>query len=331
VTPFAVQGGGLRLSNLERTLPANVQTVREALGDLLLALAAVGAVAALRRPALFLLAVPYVLIAFVFFSLWTLPGPRYLTGVLLLLPLLAVEGARAAPELVARVAQRAGRPAALATTILLVAALAAVTLRAPLGQPSALPWVERAVVAALAIGCLVASRSTDVGRRHVAFAVVLGVSLAAILGWRSTSALERRASFQHPQVARARATIEAATDEPAVVLTTTNIGRPAENINYYSKVEAVYLEELVRWQAQPRYAVAALLNAGFAVYLLLPPDQAKRWLANSNIADWYDAETVRTIPPGNAVDYFVASPYHQGIALVLVRLDLKRPDKRPNA
>jgi hypothetical protein len=154
---------------------------------------------------------------------------------------------------------------------------------------------------------------------------VLGLSLAAIFGWRSTTSLDRRATFQQAQVARARTTLEGATDYPAVVLTSTQIGRPAENINYYTNVEAVYLEELVRWQAQPRFAVAALLKAGFSVYLLLPPAQAKQWLANSNIADWYEAETVRSIAPRDADEFFVASPYHTGLALDLVRLDLKRP------
>lgn len=324
-TPFSVQGGGLRVSNFVRTMPANARTVREALGDLLLVLAAVGAVASLRRPVLFLLAVPYVAIAFVFFSMWTLPGPRYLTGVLLLLPLLAVEGAGALPRLVAGVRARAGRWAALGGALVLVGALAAATLRAPIGAASALPWVERVVVAAIAAGCAAACASSEGRRREIAFAVVLGLGLAVTLGWRSTLTLGKYASFQRSQVARARATIEAATDFPAVVLTTTSIGRPAENLNYYTKVEAVYLEELVRWQAQPRYAVAAILKAGFAVYLLLPPDQAKQWLANSNISSWYSAETVRTIAPAEAVDYFVASPYHHGIPLVLVRLDLKDP------
>ncbi|MBY0277276.1 hypothetical protein K2Z84_18245 [Candidatus Binatia bacterium] len=324
-TPFSVQGGGLRLSNFARTMPENAKTVREAMGDLVLTLALIGAVAALRRPVLFLLVVPYVSVAFLFFSMWTLPGPRYLTGVLLLLPLLAVEGACTVPKLVALVAARAGRVAALLTTIVVLAALALVTLRVFPGQPSALPWVERAFAAAIVAGCLAASVSVDARRRNLAVALVLGLSLAIIFGWRSTASLDRRATFQQAQVARARATIEAATDYPAVVLTSTQIGRPAENINYYTNVDAVYLEELVRWQAQPRFAVAALLKAGFAVYLLLPPAQAKQWLANSNIADWYDAETVRSIAPRDADEFFVASPYHTGIALDLVRLDRKRP------
>ena len=324
-TPFSVQGGGLRVSNFARTMPANARTLREALGDLLLVLAMVGAVAAVRRPVLFLLAVPYVAIAFVFFSMWTLPGPRYLTGVLLLLPLLAVEGAGALPGFVARIGVRAGRPAAIGATLVVVGALAVATLRAPIGEPSALPWVERVVVAAIAAACAAACLSSETRHRDVSFALVLGLGLAVTLGWRSTVTLGKHASFQRAQVARARATVEAATDFPAVVLTTTRIGRPAENLNYYTKVEAVYLEELVRWQAQPRYAVAAMLKAGFSVYLLLPPDQAKQWLANSNISTWYTAETVRTISPAEAVDYFVASPYHRGIPLVLVRLDLKNP------
>jgi len=324
-TPFSVQGGGLRISNLQRTLPANVLSMREALGDLLLVLAAIGSVVAVRRPALFLLAVPYVVVAFLFFSLWTLPGPRYLTGALLLLPLLSVEGARALPGIVSRIVPRAGRPAAIAFTVLLVVGLMVATLRPPLGQPSALPWVERAFVLAIASACAVACSAAAERRRQIAFAIVLGAALAATLGWRSTIALGRRASFQQPQVERARTTLEAATDFPAVVLTTTSIGRPAENINYYTDVEAAYLEELVRWQAQPRYVVGALLKAGYSVYILLPVDQAKQWLANSNISTWYTAETVRSIAPSEAVDYFVASPFHRGIPLSLVRLDLRRP------
>ena len=112
---------------------------------------------------------------------------------------------------------------------------------------------------------------------------------------------------------------------PAVVLTTTSIGRPAENLNYYTPVEAMYLEEMVRWQAQPRYAIARLLKVGFAVYLLLPPEKAKEWLANTNISTWYTSEIERTIAPDEAVDFFVASPYHRGIPLVLVRMGLKPP------
>ena len=323
-TPPPVQGGGLRLSNLAKTLPVNLMVVREALGDVVLLLAAIGSIAALRRPDLFLLVVPYALVAFAFFSLWTLPGPRYLTGVLLLLPLAAIEGARALAAWPAWVAARlgGGRIAAAATTVVVVVALVVVAMQSTPAPVSALPWVTWLLIAAIALASVVGWWGV-VRRRELTLAMSLGVGLGAILVWRSTSTLGHHATFQRPQVERARATIARVIDLPAVILTSTRIGRPAENINYYTDAEAVYLEEMTRWQVQPRYALSRLLGSGFAVYLLLPPDATEKWLANTNISTWYRAETVRTITPQQADDYFVASPYHRGIPLVLSRIELK--------
>jgi hypothetical protein len=321
-TPFLVQGGGLRVTNLQKTLPANVAIVREAFGDLALTLALVGAVAAVRSPALFLLVVPYSLVAFLFFSMWTLPGPRYLTGVLLLLPLLVLEGVRALAASPALVAQRFGRVAGGVLAALIVAGLAVLLARSSWARTSALPWVNVVLVAStvlgVGVGSFVARRQRD-----VAVALAIGLGLGATLLWRSTSTLGTRASFQEPQVERARATIAGSIDMPAVVLTTTAIGRPAENLNYYTAAQAIYLEEMVRWQVQPRFAVGRLLRTGYAVYLLTTPEAAKQWLANENIATWYTGEIVRSIPAAEASDYFVASPFHRGIPLVLVRLELK--------
>lgn len=324
VTPPPVQGGGLRLSNLGKTLPVNFLLLREALGDVLLILAAVGAVAALRRLDLFLLVLPYAVVAFVFFSLWTLPGPRYLTGVLLLLPLLAIEGGRTLAAAPAWIAARlgGGRVVGAAATIVIAGALAFVAIRSAPAPVSALPYVNWAVIAVVVLAAIVGWWGIE-RRRELTFALTLGAGLAAILIWRSTSTLGHYATFQRPQVERARTTIARVIDLPAVILTTTQIGRPAENINYYTEAEAVYLEEMARWQVQPRYALKRMLASGFAVYLLLTPDATEKWLENTNISTWYRAETVRTIAPQRADDYFVASPYHRGIPLVLSRLELK--------
>lgn len=321
-TPFRVQGGGLRLSNLGKTLPANVAILREAFGDLALALALVGALAATRKPALFLLVVPYCLVAFVFFSLWTLPGPRYLTGVLLLLPLAALEGARALAAAPAWIGFRGGRAAGVAAAVAIVVGLAGLLAGTPFDAPSALPWVSATLAVGTALG-VCAALFVTVRARSLLVTLTIGLGLAATLLWRSTSTLGTRATFQSAQVARAQATIAGAVDLPAVVLTTTAIGRPAENLNYYTRAEAVYLEELFRWQVQPRFAVGRLLRSGYAVYLMTTPDAARQWLANSNISDWYTAEIEQTIAPDEAADYFVASPFHRGIPLVLVRLELK--------
>jgi hypothetical protein len=112
-------------------------------------------------------------------------------------------------------------------------------------------------------------------------------------------------------------------DKPAIILTTTQIGRPAENINYYTSAEAIYFEEMDRWSTAPSYTIKRLIRSGFTVYILLTPEQARRWLSSEYIAPWYSSEVVRVVPPEQAIDYFVASPFHHGIPLLLMRLGLK--------
>ncbi|MEW6270601.1 MAG: hypothetical protein AB1689_15055, partial [Thermodesulfobacteriota bacterium] len=320
-TPALVQGGGLRISNLASTLPANLVVLRHALGDLGLALGLIGAFAAWRMPVLFLLTVPYAVISVLFFSLWTLPGPRYLAGVMLLFPLLTLEGARFVAVLPAALAARGMRRGALAAAVAVVLAAVLAIETTPFAAPSALPWVNVVLAAGVAVSALVGLRGDALlAARFVT--VGLGVALTALLVWRSTGSLAVRASFQRPQVERARSTVEQALEGRPVVVTTTQIGRPAENLNYYTRVNALYLEEILRWRAPVQYLMARLLRLGFSVYLLLPTEYAKAWLANPYISTWYETE-VRAIPAAQAIDYFVASPYHRGVDLWLVRMRLK--------
>lgn len=321
-TPQFVQGGGLRLRHLSRTLPANLVLLRETFGDLASVLGLIGAVAALRLPVLFLLAVPYVVVSVLFFSLWTLPGPRYLAGVMLLFSLLVVHGARTVATLPASASDRGLRRGGLAVLVLVLLGLLALVERTDWATPSALPYVTVALAGgaglAAVLGVFTGRRSAD-----GAAGVVIAVALTGILAWRSTATLGVHASFQAAQVERARSVVESALEAPAVVITTTRIGRPAENLNYYTSADALYLEEMTRWRMQPRFALARLLRVGYSVYLLLPPEYAKIWLANPNISTWYESEVVKAIPPGRAAEYFVASPYHRGIPLWLVRLRLR--------
>jgi hypothetical protein len=284
----------------------------------------VGAVAALRSPPLFLLVVPYTVLSVVFFSLWTLPGQRYLAGVLLLFPLLVLEGVRAAAALPALAAARLGRRAAVALAVVLAIVALAFVEQTPFDVPNALPWVI-AVLAACLVGGAVAGvwAGPAAARTWAVFGLALG--LVATFGARSIPSLGVHARFQEQQVERARATVEAALEQPAVVLTTTRIGRPAENVNYYTSADAIYLEEMTRWRAQPRFVLAQLLKAEYAVYLLVTPEYAKQWLGNTNISTWYKGEIAAVIPATKAQDWFVASPYHRGIELWLVRLRLREP------
>ena len=59
----------------------------------------------------------------------------------------------------------------------------------------------------------------------------------------------RRAPFQRAQMLEARANMQRLLEPNSVVITTEEVGRPAENIEYYSGVaNALYITDLERWQ-----------------------------------------------------------------------------------
>jgi len=106
------------------------------------------------------------------------------------------------------------------------------------------------------------------GRRWPAVALVALLIATALA--RAAPGWHRRASFQAAEVERARHTIESIIGPGAIVLTTDDIGRPAENIDYYTHAHALYLEDLERWRLKIRRACVTFLAARHDVYLLLP-------------------------------------------------------------
>lgn len=313
-----LQGGGLRLSHLRRTLPQNLSLLAAVFGPLAGALALVGALAAVvgRRPAAAL--VGYSAVAVPFFSLWVRPDPRYLAGVLLAGALLAVDGAAWLAERPARAGRRWRWPLAVA-----VAVAAAALAWADTGGPGARSVAALALACSLAVGAPAAAALADTGSRRRALAVPLGLALFAVLSWRAAAGLGFRARFQRPEVERARATLGAALEPPAIVLTSDTVGRPAENINYYTPADALYERELARWGVHRRFFLNSALRRGFHVYLLLPPSEADRWLAAPTLRPWFRLRVVARIPPERAAEFFVASPVHRGVPLVLVRAELR--------
>jgi hypothetical protein len=141
----------------------------------------------------------------------------------------------------------------------------------------------------------------------VAALALLLVSTAvvrALPGW------HRRASFQAAEVAEARRTIEAIVAPGAVVITTDEIGRPAENIDYYTHAHALYLEDLVRWRIPVRRAIDLLLNAGHEVYFLVPSSSAQGQDAVGRLRlQLLDVTRVAQIAAQDAPRYFVASRF----------------------
>ena len=135
-----VQGGGLRLGHLATTLPGNWRLTMRAYTPLLFGAAVWGVVVAVvMRPMLAAAAVPYAVVAFLFFSCWPRPDFRYLIGVFVFLPMLVVEGTIGTLDLI-RVAWRQRRRevarglAILAAALFLLGALQWSPVTAP-GQP----------------------------------------------------------------------------------------------------------------------------------------------------------------------------------------------------
>jgi hypothetical protein len=135
--------------------------------------------------------------------------------------------------------------------------------------------------------------------------------------------LYRKAPFQHPQVEQARRTFSAAVGPAAVVITSEDLGRPAENIEWWAGVPAVYLTDLERWRISAARASAAYLASGRQPYLLIgdPEPGASELIAD--LSSDFRVDRVVTIPSSRKMEYFVASPRASSGAVQLYRITPK--------
>lgn len=320
-----MQGGGLRFSNFARTFPQNLAIYGSVFGALGVALILVGALSALRRPSFFALTVPYIALSTLCFSLWPRPDPRYLAGAILLCSLLLAEGGRAVVLLVAHLRARGvGRGALFAVVLAAGGAVVWLVGRPDLGESSARPYVMLALGFAIAVGMVYATVSRwsplDPRRAGLVFAGTLAFLLSGVVVSRTVENLSRQGSFQREAVDLARETIESAVGDRAVIFTTSDIGRPSENINFYTNASAVYLREVYRWGAQPGFILDQVEKAGLEAFLLLPPDVARTWIESKYVYPWFEPRMVAEIPKEDARKWFVASPVHDGVRLWLVRM-----------
>ena len=321
-TKYGVQGGGVRLANLPQTLPGIIALLRQAYGDTLLGLAVLGALLAMvQRRTLFLTAVPYCVLALLIFSLWSRPDGRYLSGVFVFVPMLIVEGVLGPADLFARIRGRVSPTVATLGGIAAAAALVAAAFVPPLSPAGALP-VLTVVVPLVAAASLVATLAS--GRALAAAAApALALGLVALTAARALSGEQRRATFQRPQMERARATVAGVIAPGALVITSENVGRPAENIDYYSGVaQAVYLTDLIRWRLTLGEVVLRAAHLGMTPYLLLAASQPGRDEMLADLRRAFGVKLVADIPPERAVDWFVAASFHRGVHMELHRIDV---------
>jgi hypothetical protein len=327
----AVQGGGLQLRNLPTTLPRVLDVLRTVYGDVLLGLALWGAVLALvRRRTLFVSAVPYTILAVLFFSCWARPDGRYLCGVFVFVPMLIVEGIFGTLDLASIAARTRHAGAGRALVLIFGLGLAgASVLWWPPAPTGSLPTVlgrstlreVLGMTAPIASAAALAAVLFPLRRVTRVAAPALALGLVATLSWLGADRLSSRARFQRPEMVRARATFAQAVEPNAVVITTEDVGRPAENIDYYSRVaRAFYLTDLERWHLPLDQAADLLARGGFHPYLFIPSVQPGRVDMLRLLGEHFVVEVAADVPADKAMDYFVAAAFHRGVHMVLYRL-----------
>ena len=186
--------------------------------------------------------------------------------------------------------------------------------------PPPLPTTMHMVVVATVAGCV--GIAVWPRRRITAYVVPpLAIALAALSVWTSWSGLGRREGFQRPEMLRAKTTLQGAVPAGSIVITTEDVGRPMENIEYYGEREALYLTDLQRWRLPITDVAGRMLVDGTRPYLLLPIESEEAEATVRELRDGnFRVDLVVDIPPPRAVDYFVAASFHRGIHMGLWRV-----------
>ena len=326
-----VQGGGLKLKNFPTTAPREWGNIFMAYGWVLIGLAALGVVlAADRRPALFLFAVPYAVTAFLFYSCWAREDRRYIIGVYSMVPFLVTAGVVDAVGVIRRLAGWLGESKARLWAILLVVVAVVVAL-APIPPPprtvddaflskGVLPILSVALPLAVALGAAAAAAWPS-RRVTAALAPALAVFMVGFAFVRADATRSIRAPFQGTQAALARSTLRRALEPRSVVITAEDMGRPAENIEYYGGFPALYLTDLDRWRASVHNVAFTFITAGVRPYLLIDrgvpeaPEILSRLSENGFLA-----ERIAEIPASRNMEYFVAAPVRRLLPSELYRI-----------
>src|SRR5262249_2395018 len=127
-----------------------------------------------------------------------------------------------------------------------------------------------------------------------------------------------------PQMEEARANMRKVLEPNSVVITAEEVGRPAENISYYSGIaDSFYLTDLQRWHIKLRAAATTLLVAGGKrPYLYVPTNYPNKDAMLDELRSVFTVERVADIAPPDAMAHFVAAPFHRGVRMELYRLSM---------
>ena len=312
-----LSGEGMKLAYLPTTLPGNWMKIRRLYGDMLVVLAVVGlGAAAVLRPALALALGLYITTALIFYSFWGRSYGRYLVSIWLLAPVLMMNGVLGGAELVRRLWARGARDAARWVGIGgVVFVLGCYLALGPPADDTLRLGVTRLLVIATVLGLGAAAVWPEQPIEKIA-----AVALALALVFFGTTWLAEpgpRAPVQRSEILRATEVARRTFKPRAVLITSEDVGRPAENYEYYTDVHALYLTDLARWGLSVEEAVFYFLIAEQEPYLLLPRNLPERDRILARLRGLFHLEAVAEIPPERSHDYFVSSGFHGGVPLEL--------------
>jgi hypothetical protein len=326
-----VQGGGLRLAHLPTTLPGIWKQLLQAYSPLLLAFVLWGAVVAIvLRPVLAAGAVSYAVVAVLFFGCWPRADFRYLIGLFVFLPMLLVEGTLGTLDLVRLLWKRHSPTLARGLAVAAAAPLLIGAVRyAP--APGMMVLATPVLLAVALVGGFAAALAALWPQRRIVAVAAPALMLALV--WCKVSQVQaeagRRAPFQRAQMLEARANMQKLLEPGAVVITTEDVGRPAENIEFYSGVaHALYLTDLARWRLDLPQAAARLILDHRRPYLYIPATQRDKEEMLAALRRHLAVELVAAIPPQRAMAHFVAAPFHRGVPMELYRISWPWAEER---
>src|SRR5262249_8567217 len=167
-------------------------------------------------------------------------------------------------------------------------------------------------------------------QRRIAFlaAPALMLALVVVRVQQVQAESGRRAPFQRDEMLDARANIQKLLPPGSVVITTEDVGRPAEDIESYSGVaHAMYLTDLARWRLALPTTAASLILDRQRPYLYIPAKEPGKDEMLASLRKVFQVDLVAAIPPQRAMAHFVAAPFHRGVAMELYAISAPWAEK----
>ena len=285
--PF-VSGGAFQLAHLRQTLPVNAADLWRAFGlSLVFVLLALKA-SRTRRPFVLVALLPYPIAALFFYSCWSHADPRYLAGAALLLDAAVALGA-----VLVCAQPAAGVVERLFRVVVCVALVVGSWMQA--GSASAVTLALGAAASAGTLFWALTGGSTGrvgSGDRTLAYlpdrewlravlAMLPALGLSGLALFRLASGSASYGPFPREQVEAAQLAVAEVMPPGSLVIAAEGLGRPVENLRFYSGLQAFHPSELGFFNVRPDVAALLFLARGGRAFFLMQDWDSRLPASNS--------------------------------------------------